>query len=243
MELKRKEPPADDLQDPMSLPAVKKQRVDPPFACFVHPVFVGQCLICSGVRAVADRDSNTCLVQTAEYELISSRMFRVMLRAAYEKEGTVEERGAYFMSAWVRKRALPPLPVPFEALRLEKLIKVIQDHDESKTYKAVTDEMVEALVDVRVHTAPGPVTAEEKRNTDFYLDLVELNGNSTKLFVHPDSSVATLKKKFERLTGIRVDRQRLVHKGTQLEDGRTLASYEAIQRGDKVQVVLRLLGS
>jgi hypothetical protein len=40
-----------------------------------------------------------------------------------------------------------------------------------------------------------------------------------------------------------VDQQRLVRKGVQLEDGRTLVSYQAIKCGDKVQVVLRLLGS
>lgn len=54
-------------------------------------------------------------------------------------------------------------------------------------------------------------------------------------------TVGQLKSKLEGKAGIPIDQQRLIFKGNQLEDNKTLVSY-GVQDEEKITLVLRLIG-
>lgn len=55
------------------------------------------------------------------------------------------------------------------------------------------------------------------------------------------TTVTELKYRLEDKAGLPVDQQRIIFKGFQLEDGKTLASY-GVEDGSKLTLVLRLIG-
>ena len=61
------------------------------------------------------------------------------------------------------------------------------------------------------------------------------------LEVEPSTEIETLKSKIQDVRGFRPHKQRLIFKGRQLEDGRTLSDYN-IQNESLLHLVLRLCG-
>jgi ubiquitin len=68
-----------------------------------------------------------------------------------------------------------------------------------------------------------------------------LTGKTVLISVDPLDSIETAKTRIAEKEGIPEDQQRLIFAGGQLEDGRTLASYN-ITEGSLIHLVLRLLG-
>ena len=69
----------------------------------------------------------------------------------------------------------------------------------------------------------------------------ELSGKTITIQVKPDEPIDGVKDKILDKTGIAADRQRLVCRGQQLEDGHCLTDYD-IQREATLHLVLRVPG-
>lgn len=72
--------------------------------------------------------------------------------------------------------------------------------------------------------------------------VLTLTGNSYAVDLKPSMSVEALKKAVEETSKIPADQQRLIHKGKQLEDEKTVGDYD-ITANDVVHMVLRLSSS
>ena len=59
------------------------------------------------------------------------------------------------------------------------------------------------------------------------------------IFIEPSDSIEDVKEKIKENEGIPVDQQRLIYKGKQLEDKRTIADYN-IKRSSYLHLILRL---
>ncbi|XP_042889936.1 polyubiquitin-B-like [Penaeus japonicus] len=68
-----------------------------------------------------------------------------------------------------------------------------------------------------------------------------LTGKTVTIEISPQDTVEVLKAKLEDKEGIPPDQQRIIHDGNQLEDGRTLDSYN-IKSEAVLHLILRLRG-
>jgi hypothetical protein len=74
------------------------------------------------------------------------------------------------------------------------------------------------------------------------IHVVDLYGKTYTIDgINDTTTVEALKFKIQAQSGLPIDQQRIIFTGKQLEDHRTLASYE-VQEESKLTLVLRLIG-
>lgn len=71
------------------------------------------------------------------------------------------------------------------------------------------------------------------------VELKQLSGKTTLLYVKPQLQVEEVKREIQQILGIAYQQQILLYKGKQLENDRELCDYN-IQNGDQIYLVIRL---
>ena len=88
--------------------------------------------------------------------------------------------------------------------------------------------------------APAPVPQTSgSADGDFTITIKTMTQNNVPVRVTPSDTIAECKRKYQDKSGTPPDQQRLILKGTELDDGRTLSDY-GIGDGAILHVVLRL---
>ena len=64
-------------------------------------------------------------------------------------------------------------------------------------------------------------------------------GNTLTIYLEPFNTIEYLKQRIQDSTGIKPDEQRLIYDGKQLEDNRTVASYN-IWNESTIYMILRM---
>jgi len=94
---------------------------------------------------------------------------------------------------------------------------------------------------IEAHKERTRAENEEAEMGEITISIRTLTGKTFPVSMRQNDTVGSLKDRIQDKEGIPPNQQRLVHAGKQLEDGRTLASYN-VQHGDKMNLVLRMIG-
>ena len=81
----------------------------------------------------------------------------------------------------------------------------------------------------------------EERRSAKAINIKSLNGNVTPIFMNTYLTVLNLKQKYVRKVDVALDDMRLVFKGHQLDDNKTLDHYR-IKPGNTIHLIMRLRG-
>jgi ubiquitin-like protein Nedd8 len=92
-----------------------------------------------------------------------------------------------------------------------------------------------------IPSKPETVIEFKYYKTTITISIITLTGKEIPININEDMSIIELKKIIEEKEGIPDNQMRLIHKGIQLEDNRTIGSYK-IENGNNVHLVLRLRG-
>lgn len=85
------------------------------------------------------------------------------------------------------------------------------------------------------------IAAKSAKTTRFHVIVNTLTGRDILIYTSPSDTVDKLKSLVQDKEGIPPDQQRMIHRGRQIEDGRTLQDYNITTRA-RVHLVLRLRG-
>lgn len=139
-----------------------------------------------------------------------------------------------------------PIPVCVPFYNSETLKRSFVNEDYSKTPEELGLEKMEEItlsLNKRMYHKDGPKTICEKKLPYGFQIYVKTLTHTTMWLtgIEKNTTVENLKYKLDKLVGLYPDQQRLIFKGKQLEDSKTMEYYNIVQ-DDTLHLVLRLSG-